>query len=169
MELSDIKAKIAVVGLGNAGLPLAAVIADRGIAVLGVDINDERCRLINQGTNPIPEEEGLEELIIRHGGKSFIATPRFEDARDCSSFIVIVPLFVDQSNNPDFSIMDKALLSLGRILKKGDLVVLETTFPPGTTSGRVKKLPPPANRPTCAENRPVASRHPAPHRHRQNG
>lgn len=40
MELSDIKAKIAVVGLGNAGLPLAAVIADRGIAVLGVDIND---------------------------------------------------------------------------------------------------------------------------------
>lgn len=86
---------------------------------LGVDINDERCRLINQGTNPIPEEEGLEELIIRHGGKSFIATPRFEDARDCSSFIVIVPLFVDQSNNPDFSIMDKALLSLGRILKRG--------------------------------------------------
>ena len=116
MELSDIKAKIAVVGLGNAGLPLAAVIADRGIAVLGVDINDERCRLINQGTNPIPEEEGLEELIIRHGGKNLIATPRFEDARDCSSFIVIVPLFVDQSNNPDFSIMDKALLSLGRIL-----------------------------------------------------
>jgi UDP-N-acetyl-D-mannosaminuronic acid dehydrogenase len=140
MELSDNKAKIAVVGLGNAGLPLAAVIADRGIAVLGIDINEERCRLINQGTNPIPEEEGLEELIIRHGGKSFIATPRFEDARDCSSFIVIVPLFVDQSNNPDFSIMDKALLSLGRILKKGDLVVLETTFPPGTTSGRVKKL-----------------------------
>ncbi len=54
MELSDIKAKIAVVGLGNAGLPLAAVIADRGIAVWGVDINEERCRLINQGTNPIP-------------------------------------------------------------------------------------------------------------------
>ena len=63
MEISDKRAKIAVIGLGNAGLPLAAVIADNGIPVLGVDINEERCRLINQGTNPIPEEEGLDELI----------------------------------------------------------------------------------------------------------
>ncbi|HWQ20289.1 MAG TPA: NAD(P)-binding domain-containing protein, partial [Methanotrichaceae archaeon] len=44
---------IAVVGLGNAGLPLAAIIADHGIRVIGVDINAERCRLINQGKNPI--------------------------------------------------------------------------------------------------------------------
>ena len=139
MEISDKRAKIAVIGLGNAGLPLAAVIADNDIPVLGVDINEERCRLINQGTNPIPEEEGLDELIGQHGGKNLIATPDFEGARECQSFIVIVPLFVDQSNNPDFSIMDKALESLGRILKKGDLVVLETTFPPGTTSGRVRK------------------------------
>ena len=140
MEISEERANIAVIGLGNAGLPLAAVIAERGIAVLGVDINEERCRLINQGTNPIPEEEGLRELISRHGGKNLIATPHIEDARGCKSFIVIVPLFVDRSNTPDFSIMDNALRSLSRILKKGDLVVLETTFPPGTTSGRVRKL-----------------------------
>jgi len=140
MEISDNRAEIAVIGLGNAGLPLAAVIAERGIAVLGVDIDEERCRQINQGTNPIPEEKGLAELISRHGGKNLIATAHFEDARGCKSFIVIVPLFVDQSNNPDFSIMENALRSLGRILKKRDLVVLETTFPPGTTSGRVRKL-----------------------------
>ncbi len=140
MEISDKRAEIAIIGLGNAGLPLAAIIADKGIAVLGVDINEERCRRINQGTNPIPEEAGLDELIALHGGKNLIATAHFEDAKECKSFIVIVPLFVDQSNNPDFSIMEKALCSLGRILKKGDLVVLETTFPPGTTSGRVRKL-----------------------------
>jgi UDP-N-acetyl-D-mannosaminuronic acid dehydrogenase len=133
--MSEDGAKIAVIGLGNAGLPLAAVVADSGIKVMGVDINEERCRMINQGENPIPEEAGLEELIKLHGGKRLVATPRFEDARGCQTFIVIVPVFVDAGNNPDFSIMQRALNSLGKILKKGDLVVLETTFPPGTTEG----------------------------------
>lgn len=138
MEISDKRAEIAVIGLGNAGLPLAAVIADRGMAVLGVDINEERCRQINQGANPIPEEKGLGGLIAQHGGRSLIATTDFEDARGCKSFIVIVPLLVDESNHPDFSIMEKALQSLGRILKKGDLVVLETTFP-GDDIGKGQK------------------------------
>jgi UDP-N-acetyl-D-mannosaminuronic acid dehydrogenase len=132
------KAEIAVIGLGNAGLPLAAVIADRGIKVVGVDINEERCRLVNHGKNPIPEETGLDELISLHGGKGLVATADFEDARICRTFIIIVPLFVDQSFNPDFTIMEKALRSLGKILKKDDLVVLETTFPPGTTDGKVR-------------------------------
>ncbi|MDD1759995.1 MAG: nucleotide sugar dehydrogenase [Methanothrix sp.] len=132
------KAEIAVIGLGNAGLPLAAVIADRRIKVMGVDINEERCRLINHGKNPIPEETGLDELISLHGGKGLVATANFEDARICQTFIIIVPLFVDQSFNPDFTIMEKALRSLGKILKKDDLVVLETTFPPGTTDGKVR-------------------------------
>jgi UDP-N-acetyl-D-mannosaminuronic acid dehydrogenase len=136
--MSGNREKIAIIGLGNAGLPLAAVAADSGLAVVGVDINEERCRLINRGLNPIPEEAGLEELIKQHGGKSLMATPRFQDAKDCSTFIVIVPLFVDQSFNPDFTIMESAVRSLGRILKKGDLVVLETTFPPGTTDGKVR-------------------------------
>ncbi|VVB72568.1 UDP-N-acetyl-D-mannosamine dehydrogenase [uncultured archaeon] len=105
---------------------------------MGVDINEELCRLINQGINPIPEEEGLEELIAQHGGKELVATSNFQDAAVCRTFIVIVPLFVDQSANPDFTIMEKALKSLGKILKKGDLVVLETTFPPGTTDGPVR-------------------------------
>ena len=137
--MTEEKQRIAVIGLGNAGLPLAAVIADRGINVIGVDINEERCQLINHGVNPIPQEEGLDELIALHGGKRLIATSRFIDARDCRNYIVIVPLFVDQSNNPDFTIMEKALQSLGRILKKGDLVVLETTFPPGTTDNKVRR------------------------------
>lgn len=131
--------EIAVIGLGNAGLPLAAVIADSGQKVVGVDINEERCRLINQGKNPIPQEAGLEELIRLHGGKSLIATADFEDAKSCNVFIVIVPVFVDKSFNPDFSFMKDAIYSVGRILKGGDLVVVETTFPPGTTDSLVKR------------------------------
>jgi len=137
-EKEEKRAEIAVIGLGNAGLPLAAIIADSGLGVIGVDINKERCHLINRGINPIAEEAGLEELIRLHGGKDLVATPRFEDAKLCHTFIVIVPLFVDQSSNPDFRIMEQAVFSLGRILKKGDLVVLETTFPPGTTDGKIR-------------------------------
>jgi len=133
-------AEIAVIGLGNAGLPLAVVIADSGIAVMGVDINESRCLAINRGDNPIAEEAGLEELLKRHGGKRLVATPRFQDAAGCRTFIVIVPVFVDASYNPDFSIMQGALESLGKILKKGDLVVLETTFPPKTTEDMAEKL-----------------------------
>lgn len=133
-------ADIAIIGLGNAGLPLAAVVADSGIDVVGVDINEERCNRINRGDNPIPEEVGLEDLITMHGGKRLVATAKFEDAKGCKTFIVIVPVFVDAGYNPDFSIMKSALLSLGKILKKGDLVVLETTFPPGTTEGMVESL-----------------------------
>ena len=136
--MSEETAEIAVIGLGNAGLPLAAVAADSGVKVMGVDIDAERCRLINQGVNPIPEEEGLEELIRLHGGKGLIATPQLEDAKFCHTFIVIVPLFVDPSFNPDFAIMEKAVRSVGKILKKGDLVVLETTFPPGTTDTKIR-------------------------------
>jgi UDP-N-acetyl-D-mannosaminuronic acid dehydrogenase len=138
--MPDNGAEIAIIGLGNAGLPLAAVVADSGIEVIGVDINEQRCRKINLGENPIPEEAGLAELIKKHGGKRLVATPQFDDARGCKTFIVIVPVFVDSGYNPDFSIMKSALSSLGKILKKGDLVVLETTFPPKTTESFVQEL-----------------------------
>jgi UDP-N-acetyl-D-mannosaminuronic acid dehydrogenase len=140
MDMQNYSAEIAVIGLGNAGLPLAAVIADCGIVVMGVDINIGRCQAINRGENPIAEEAGLEELLKKHGGKRLVATARFEEAAGCRTFIVIVPVFVDASYNPDFSIMQSALESLGRILKKGDLVVLETTFPPRTTEELAEKL-----------------------------
>lgn len=125
--------RIAVVGLGNAGLPLAAVIADRGLKVTGIDVNRKRCERINKGINPIPQEAKLDELIKLHGGKGLVVTPNYADAKDCNVFIVIVPLFVDSGFNPDFGILEKALRSVGGILKTGDLVVLETTVPPGTT------------------------------------
>ncbi|HOT06007.1 MAG: UDP-N-acetyl-D-mannosamine dehydrogenase [Methanosaeta sp. PtaB.Bin039] len=130
--------KIAVVGLGNAGLPLAAVIADSGQSVVGVDIDRHRCERINRGENPIPQEAGLDQLLKMHGGQSLLATADFSDAASCTVFIVIVPLFVDDMFNPDFCILESAFRSVGSILKEGDLVVLETTVPPGTTDDKVR-------------------------------
>jgi UDP-N-acetyl-D-mannosaminuronic acid dehydrogenase len=135
----DKKMNIAVVGLGKAGLPLAAVIADSGLKVLGVDIDGERCVLVNRGINPIPEEKGLDALIKEHGGKNLVATPRYEDALQCTVFIVIVPLFIGENNNPELSILESAFRNVGKLLKPRDLVVLETTAPPMTTETLVKK------------------------------
>ncbi len=125
--------KIAVIGLGKAGLPLAGIIADNGFEVIGVDIDGRRCEAINNGKNPVPEEMGLDELIKMHGGKGLIATANYEDANDCGMFIIIVPLFTDENNNPDFCILESAFRNVGKILRRGGLVVLETTVPPMTT------------------------------------
>lgn len=131
--------KIAVVGLGRAGLPLAAVIADSGFSVVGVDVDEKKCEMINKGINPIPEETGLDELVKKHAGRNLNTTPRYEDATNCEVFIVIVPLFVDENHNPDFRVLENAFRNVGKILKKGDLVVLETTVPPMTTETLAKK------------------------------
>jgi len=130
--------RIAVVGLGKAGLPLACVIADSGLKVVGVDVDEEKCDMINNGVDPIPEEPGLDELIKKHGGKNLTATPNYRDAEDCNVYIVIVPLYVDENFNPDFRILESAIRNIGRILKKGDLVVVETTVPVGTTENIIR-------------------------------
>ena len=130
--------RIAVIGLGKAGLPLAAVMADAGLEVVGIDLDIERCQLINSGSNPIPEEKGLGELLALHGGKNLKATPDYGAARECNAYIIITPLFVDQDHNPDFSILEAAFRAVGKILKKGDVVILETTVPPMTTETLAK-------------------------------
>jgi len=132
------KMKIAVVGLGKAGLPLASVIAESGLEVVGIDVDERRCEMINDGINPVPEETGLDELIKKHGGKRLFASPRYEDAGDCNKFIIIVPLFIDERHHPDFGILESAFRSVGKILKRGDLAVLETTVPPRTTETMVR-------------------------------
>lgn len=130
---------IAVIGLGKAGLPLAAVIAEADLDIIGVDVDVQRCQQINNGVNPIPEEPHLDELIKKHGGKKLIATASYQDAKNCDFFIVIVPLFLDTNHKPDFQLLENAFRNIGKILKKGDCVVLETTVPPMTTELHIQK------------------------------
>jgi UDP-N-acetyl-D-mannosaminuronic acid dehydrogenase len=129
--------RIAVIGLGNAGLPLATIIAHSGLSVVGIDVNKNRCEQINKGENPLPLEEGLDELIKKYGGKDLIASNVYESAKDCNIFIIIVPVLLDANSDPVFTNLISALESVGKILKKGDLIVLETTVPPGTTDKMV--------------------------------
>jgi len=132
--------KVAVVGLGRAGLPLAAVIADADIMVAGVDLDAERVSRINRGENPLPEEEGLGSLIARHGGVKLVASTSIMDAKDATVYVVIVPLFRDRKHKPDYGFLRAAFKSVASVLKDGDLVVLETTVPPKTTERLVKPI-----------------------------
>jgi len=131
--------KISVIGLGKAGLPLTAVIADSGIEVIGVDISKKRVNDINQGINPIPEEHGLSELIKKYGGNKLKAVADYS-VEECSAHIVIVPLFIDENKKLDFSVIKVAFENLGKKIKKNDLVVLETTVPVKTTETLVKDI-----------------------------
>ena len=133
--------KISVVGLGKAGLPLAAVIADKGLDVLGVDLDKNKVEKINKGINPIEEEPGLSILIKKHGGKRLKATDNsIAAAKQSNIHIVIVPLFIDKNKKPDFSLIKKACEGVAKGLKKKDLVVLETTVPVNTTETLVKDI-----------------------------
>jgi UDP-N-acetyl-D-mannosaminuronic acid dehydrogenase len=132
--------KVAVIGLGKAGLPLASVIADAGIDVVGIDIDSKRCEDINNGINPIPEEPELNDLIPKLGGSKLICSTNYEDAKECSAYIVIVPLFINEDKVPDLSIIRNAMENVSKVLDNGDLVVLETTVPPKTTETFVKGL-----------------------------
>ncbi len=131
--------KVSVIGLGKAGLPLAAVMADSGLEVIGVDLDKAKVESINKGVNPIPEERGLSELVKKHGGKRLKAvSDPIAAARESSAHIIIVPLFIGKNKKPDFSQIKKALENVGKGLKKNDIVVLETTVPVKTTETIVK-------------------------------
>lgn len=133
--------KISVVGLGKAGLPLAAVIARAGFEVLGVDIDVKRCEMINNGDNPVPEEPGLSELIKEYGGKTLVAySDAVQVASKASVHIVIVPIFIDENKDVVYTYAEQAFNNIAKGLKKGDMVILETTVPPGLTETWVRGI-----------------------------
>lgn len=131
--------KTEVIGLGKAGLPLAAVIAEAGFDVIGLDVSQERVNQINSGVNPFPEEPGLSELIKKHGGKKITATTDpLMAAKNSQVHIILVPLLLDKNNEPDFKYFNSALEPLSKELKKGDIIVVETTLPLGVLENYVK-------------------------------
>ena len=126
---------IAVYGLGHVGLPLAALLADKGAHVIGVDVKNEIVNAVNSGENPIEEEPGLGELIVKNvrEGRLEATTNGVEAARRADVHIITVPVLVDQYGNIDLKALIDAAENICRGLEKGDTVVTETTLPPGTT------------------------------------
>lgn len=134
--------KIAVIGLGKIGLPLAAQFADRGHDVVGVDINADTVATVNDGVAPFPGEDHLEDHLARLVPSGQLrATTDYADAiPSADAVVIVVPLYVDGDGRPDFGWMDTASVDLGKHLTRDTLVVYETTLPVGTTRSRWKPL-----------------------------
>jgi UDP-N-acetyl-D-galactosamine dehydrogenase len=126
-ELIEKKAKLAVIGLGYVGLPIALEFAKK-ISVIGFDINEGRVALMRKCIDPSNElvKEDFEGCDIHF-------TSKLEELREANFFIVAVPTPVDQHNVPDLTPVKKASETIGRVLKKGDYVVFESTVYPGCT------------------------------------
>ena len=122
--------RVCVIGLGYVGLPTAASIAARGIEVTGVDVDAERLSAIGSGTAPTAEEDvnDLVRTVVAAGALRTAASPEPADA-----FIIAVPTPHGPDHAPDVSFVRTAAESLAPLLRPGNLVVLESTSPVGTT------------------------------------
>ena len=119
-----------MIGLGYIGLPTAAVIASRGIKVIGVDINQHAVDIINQGKIHIiePDLDALVHEVVRTG--KLRATTLVEPA---DAFLIAVPTPFKGNHEPDLSYVESAARAIAPVLKKGDMVILESTSPVGCT------------------------------------
>lgn len=119
-----------MIGLGYIGLPTAAVLASRGIKVIGVDINQHAVDTINQGRIHIvePDLEALVHEVVRKGLLRATTKPEAADV-----FLIAVPTPFKGNHKPDLAYVEAAARSIAPVLKKGDLVILESTSPVGST------------------------------------
>jgi nucleotide sugar dehydrogenase len=133
---------ITVVAMGKIGLPLAVQFASMGHKVIGTDVNGNTIKLINDGLEPFPGEAYLQEKLVQVvASGNLVATSDTTGSVEKSEVVVVVvPLFVDAYGVPDFGWMDDATISIGKGLKKGTLVLYETTLPVGTTRNRFAKI-----------------------------
>ena len=122
------RTKIALIGLGYVGLPLAVEFG-KNREVIGFDINEARIKELSSG-----HDSTLEVTSEDLGSAEFLSfSSNKEDLRSCQIFIVTVPTPIDQANRPDLSPLVKASETVGAVLKSGDLVIYESTVYPGCT------------------------------------
>ena len=130
-ELERRKKKIAIIGLGYVGLPIALEFANK-FSVIGFDINNDRIKLMQQGIDPSEELESKDFL-----NRDILFTSKLSDLKKANFFIVAVPTPIDSHNRPDLRPLIGASTSVGKVLKKGDYVVFESTVYPGCTEEEI--------------------------------
>lgn len=133
---------VAVIGLGKMGLPLAAQYASKGMKVVGADIRESVVEAVNAGRSHVLEEPGLDgavaEAVTAGRLKATVDTGEAVAAADV--VVVIVPLMIGADASVDFSGIDSATGAIARGLRKGTLVIYETTLPVGTTRLRLRPM-----------------------------
>ena len=126
-EILSKNAKIGVIGLGYVGLPLAMAFAHKA-SVIGFDINEDHLNVMRGGKDPCKE---LDDSVFDNADILF--TSSLDDLAKATFYIVAVPTPIDKNNKPDLKPLLGATHSVGKVLKKGDYVVYESTVYPGCT------------------------------------
>ncbi|MGN6397314.1 MAG: nucleotide sugar dehydrogenase [Mucilaginibacter sp.] len=128
--------KIAIIGLGYVGLPLAVEFAKK-YEVIGFDVNERRIAELNQGHDRTLEvsDKILTSVIVKNSArnKGLYCSNNIADIKNCNIYIVTVPTPTDKNNRPDLTPLYKASETVGKVLKRGDIVVYESTVYPGVT------------------------------------
>ncbi len=128
--------KIAVIGLGYVGLPLARLFATK-YPVIGFDINEVRINELQSGTdNTLELEDAVLQAVLQSSPEmttGLYCSSQLDDIKDCNYFIVTVPTPVDSTNRPILTPLYKASETVAKVLKKGDVVIYESTVYPGVT------------------------------------
>lgn len=132
----NINIKIGVIGLGYVGLPLARLFATKH-SVVGFDINHERIASLTKGVDTTLEidSQTLKSVLLEKSENSIglFCSSDINDIIDCNYYIVTVPTPVDKNNRPDLTPLYKSSETVGKVLKKGDIVIYESTVYPGVT------------------------------------
>jgi len=131
----EVNHKIAVIGLGYVGLPLAVEFAKK-YSVVGFDINSKRVEELMNGhdhTLEIEDDDLKKVLSAKTDEKGLFCSDKSGDITDCNYYIVTIPTPTDKHNHPDLTPLYKASETVGKVLKKGDVVIYESTVYPGVT------------------------------------
>jgi len=133
------KAVVGVIGLGYVGLPLAMAFARKGIRVIGFDVDERKTKLLMRGKSHIPD---IEASIVADvvGKKRFSATTKFDGISKCDALIICVPTPLRKTKDPDLTFILAACEAAVKRLRKGQLIVLESTTYPGTTREMVQPV-----------------------------
>lgn len=122
--------KIAVIGLGYVGLPLARLFSTK-YHTIGFDINKKRVNQIMEGIDDTLE---IDECILKQSlDNGFKCTTKIEEIRNCNFYIITVPTPIDKNNKPDLTPLLNASMTIGKVIKNGDIVIYESTVYPGVT------------------------------------
>jgi UDP-N-acetyl-D-glucosamine dehydrogenase len=138
-KLETREAVIGVIGMGYVGLPLAVRAATQGFAVLGFDVSPERVTCLNAGESYIGDVPSSALADMRAAGR-FEATSLSARMADCDLLVICVPTPLNQTRDPDLSYIEAASADIARILRPGQLVILESTTYPGTTREVVQPM-----------------------------
>ena len=138
-KINNKTAIVGVVGLGYVGLPLAVAFGEAGFLIIGVDLSPDKINQLNNGLSYIPDvsSQAVNDLVQAN---LFQAYPEFSSLNKADVIFICVPTPFDVQKAPDLSFVKSAVASIAKILRKGQLIILQSTTYPGTTSEVVLPL-----------------------------